>query len=179
MLCYEVMVSDLMNHCVAVYSAADLSFRRLIGKRGAGRVGCQSPYGIATHGSEVFVADCSQSRVLCFSAAGEFARFVGGELRHPRGLAIVPAPCPARARLCAACEGRVVVMTLRGFRLQVVAMEPAAPSLWGLWASAALLVAADDQRHTLHVLACAAEAAGLPVAVGVPVGAPHSTFAYT
>ena len=64
--------------------------------------------------------------------------------------------------------------------LRGVWQVPLVGELYGMCMSGGeLLVAADDQRHMLHVLACAPEAAGLPVAVGVPVGAPHSTFAYT
>jgi len=106
----EVFVCDLLGHCVAVYSAHDLSFRRIIGKREKGSIGVQSPYGIAAFERELFVADCSASRVLCFHADGAFVRFVGGALQHPRGVAIVPAPVsrPHRARVCVACQARAV-----------------------------------------------------------------------
>ena len=79
-----------------------------------------------------------------------------------------------------------MVMTLQGYMLQTLDLAPSVRSLWGVFAGADVVVCADDQSHTLHVLTCSSQdggkhasrdeqceaVVGVAIGVGVAMGVP-------
>ena len=108
----EIFVADTENNRISVYTAATGAFVRAFGKNvGGSGVGtctttCRSgnasgddgafnrPSGIATDGTDLYVADTSNNRIEVLTTAGVFERFIGeggnasGQLSQPTALAV-------------------------------------------------------------------------------------------
>lgn len=161
---------------VAVFNT-ELEFLRSFGSAGSGPGCLGSVYGLTAHLGCLYVADCSNSRIHCFSDDGEFLRSIGG-VCNPRGVAVVPLPCAGRraAEVGAAAQAgvaqasvahggflivaervRAQVLALpSGERLQVLVI-PGARSLWG--------VVGDPDEGNLYVADAGTPKRGICVCV--------------
>ena len=87
----DVYVALYGYHCIEVYSPSGRHMRT-IGSRGSSGRGegrFNSPSAIAIHGSMLYVAEWSNSRVQKLTTSGEFvSQFGNGHLKNPRGICL-------------------------------------------------------------------------------------------
>ena len=87
---YGILVSDIRNHCIHILNHDGL-VKRQIGSPGSGKGQLEYPFGLATDGENILVADGANDRIQVFRYDGTFVSVIesrGDPLDEPRGLAI-------------------------------------------------------------------------------------------
>ena len=85
-----IVVSDKNNHCIKVFDP-DWTVKHQFGSRGTGKGQLKSPFGVATDGENILVAEGGNDRVQVFSYDGTLVGVIespGDPLCEPRGLAV-------------------------------------------------------------------------------------------
>ena len=127
----SLFVSDVFNHRVVQYDTAKLHPIAIFGTFGTG-LGCLlTPYGLASHGRTLYVADNGNDRISCFDIpSGHARRPIGqGWLVQPRDIALVRS---GEVAIVSECTRLDVFAVATGQLLQVVDLGRLARSLWGL-----------------------------------------------
>ena len=86
----NIIVSDTNNDTVQVFGP-DGHFRHQFGKSGCGRGELRQPFGVATDGETILVADSGNRRLQLFSMTGEWRGVLESKddaLSQPRGIAV-------------------------------------------------------------------------------------------
>ena len=86
----SIIVTDTNNDCICIYNA-DGKFRHKFGTSGTGKGQLKKPYGIATDGDLILVADAGNNRIQVFRYNGTFVSMIESKddsLNMPCGLLI-------------------------------------------------------------------------------------------
>ena len=86
----SIIVTDTNNDCICIYNA-DGKFRHKFGTSGTGKGQLKEPYGVATDGDLILVADMGNNRIQVFICDGTFVSMIESKydpLNKPMGLMI-------------------------------------------------------------------------------------------
>ena len=91
----SIIVSDQNDHCIYIYNP-DGSVRHKFGSSGSGKGQLKNPFGVATDGEHILVADMNNNRIQVFENDGTFVSVIESKddpLKTPRGLAVTNDGC--------------------------------------------------------------------------------------
>ena len=86
----SIIVSDRDNNCVVIFNS-DGSVRDKFGSTGTGKGQLKRPYGVATDGEYILVANNENNRIQVFKYNGQFVSMIESKddpLKGPRGLLV-------------------------------------------------------------------------------------------
>ena len=86
----SVILSDNKNDCIFILNP-DCSIRQKFGSSGSEEGELKQPWGVATHGENILVADSGNNRMQVFQLDGTFVSMIvrrEDPLKSPRGLMV-------------------------------------------------------------------------------------------